>query len=716
MRRCLTLAAVMAATFPAAAMGSPPPLIAGDGGADVLRGTPAADRISGAGAADHLSGRGGADRISGGEGADRIFGGGGADRIDGGAGQDIVRCGPGRDRVLADAQDEVAEDCERVVRRDSAAHPDEQHGGPDGHLPGSRANVDLVGQVDIEGAGEDDVADVAAYRNHAYLTVRDPETCSDAGVAVMDISDPRDPVQVDFIEATEGSQPGEGSQVVNLRTPAFTGQVLVFNNELCAVGGEGGVSLWDVTDPSDPKALSAHAGDDQPAGFLSRFHQIHSAFAWQQGRRAFVVIVDNEETADVDILEITDPTQPRQIAELDLSKSDIVQPELANRGTFASVNLHDMVVQRVAGTWTMLLSYWDGGWVQVDVDDPANPRVIADSDYRFPDTLFPNVAVPEGNAHQAEFSPGGRFVIGTDEDFNPFRLAGDALTVTSGANAGDYPGGLFGWTAPLQDYEGGGIAGPTVYGGLGCPSNEQYGPQEPVPNASTVTAEPGQEKVLVLLRGVCFFSEKVEQAQLAGWNAVIVANHHVGAGGGAAPDAFLCGGQGHPFEATIAGLCVSHRTLHLLFAQEPTYSGDPLTDAPVIGTRGADVSAASQFDGWGYVRLLERATMNEVDAYAIDEALDPAFARGFGDLSVHEVAVDRRRRGLAYLSYYSGGLRVIRYGDAGIDEVGHYIHENGNDFWGVEFHRVPSGPFARTPLVLASDRDSGLWIFRYTGS
>jgi hypothetical protein len=56
-------------------------------------------------------------------------------------------------------------------------------------------------------------------------------------------------VQVGFIEATQGSQPGEGAHVVNIRTPSFSGQLLAFNNELCAEGGEGGVTLVDVTNP-----------------------------------------------------------------------------------------------------------------------------------------------------------------------------------------------------------------------------------------------------------------------------------------------------------------------------------------------------------------------------------------------------------------------------------------------------------------------------------
>ena len=91
------------------------------------------------------------------------------------------------------------------------------------------------------------------------------------------------------------------------------------------------------------------------------------------------------------------------------------------------------------------------------------------------------------------------------------------------------------------------------------------------------------------------------------------------------------------------------------------------------------------FDGWGYVNLFERENgkVRRIDSYAIPEALDPAFAFGFGDLSVHEFAMDPGEN-LAYSSYYAGGMRVFEFGAGGIEEVGHFIDAGGNNFWGVE--------------------------------
>jgi PA domain/LVIVD repeat len=597
-----------------------------------------------------------------------------------------------------------------------------QHGQPGGHLPGSSENVTLLGQVDIDGAAPNRVADVTAYGNYAYLSVRDPEGCTDAGFAVIDISDPSDPEQVGFIDWTDGSFPGEGAHVINLNTKFFKGQILVGNNEVCdPTTGNGGLTIWDVTNPLAPVQLAAHGGDPDfgDAGGPYQFNDIHSVFAWQQQKRAFAVMTDNFEFEDIDIVEITDPRNPVLVSETDANDFGVAREGVVSHGNFQGSFLHDMVVKKIGRTWTLLVSYWDGGWTKFNVNDPANPEYISDFDYPLPDTLFPNFMFPEGNAHQAEFTRNNRWIIGTDEDFSPFRLLNDEFAVTSGPNAGNYPGGEFGWTVPIASYPDGQINGPTIYGGYGCPDVSADGTDNPapfdlpVPPASSLPADPGEEKVLVLQRGQCFFSEKVETAQNAGYDGVIIGNHHAGSGFGAAPDASLCGSQGHAFTPTIGAACTGHRALHLLLGTTPNYDppGPPHADDPAIGTLGADVLIKSEFDGWGYVRLLDAETMEQVDAYAIDEALDEDFATGFGDLSVHEVAVDPYKRNLAYLSYYAGGMRVIEYGPDGLEEVGHYVDVDGNDFWGIEVHKLRQ--LKKPTVILGSDRDSGLWIFQY---
>jgi LVIVD repeat len=615
-----------------------------------------------------------------------------------------------------------------------------QHGGVGGHLPGSNDNVELIGQVTIEGVTPGQIADVGTLGDFAYLAKFDDGTCEETvagggeyigGAYVVDISNPRHPREVGFIPTANGSYTGEGVQALPIKTKHFRGDLLVLNNEICGISGEpgepgaqiGGFSLFDITNPLAPVTLVQGAGDTDPGGGLSEANQIHSAFAWQQGKKAYVVIVDDEELTDVDIFDITDPRNPVQIAETGLPDwPDAQEPLALGDTTF----FHDVVVKRVRGDWLMLLSYWDAGYIILNVNDPSNPVFVGDTDFTDPDPET-GLSPPEGNGHQAEFDRKSKVFISTDEDFSPERLVEPGFIT----DIGDYPGGIFGFGKALSGPLGlpdATVNGPVVFGGYGC--SDDTGD---IPDPSVLGAlGPGEESILVLQRGpvgdpnhdqhdACFFSDKAASAAAAGYDAVLIANHHSGSGAGAEPDAAICGSGD---ETDIFALCIGHRAMHELFGLAADYTfpyPEPAPLEPTPGTLGvAKVSASALFDGWGYVHLYDADTLEEIDTYAIPESLDPAFAEGFGDLSVHEVATDPKHD-IGYISYYAGGFRVISFDRRhGITEVGHFIDEDGNNFWGVQiveqkhhgkhgFHR------SRFPLVLASDRDSGLWIFRYTG-
>jgi hypothetical protein len=616
----------------------------------------------------------------------------------------------------------------------AAADPDGQHGTDEGHLIGTGewGKIELLDVVDVTDT-PDLIADVTVSPdgNTAFLAnwgepdCAGPETggqtSPDAGAYVIDISnietDPDSAELIDFIPSHQDTRPGEGMQVVEITTSRFSGDILVMNNEACGKNAKGGVSLWDVTDPTNPKRLSEHFGDRSPGS--PDANEIHSAFAWDAGDSAYVVLTDNEEFPDVDILDITNPRRPRLIAEYDLNDFDVDQPELGLTDSF----LHDIVVKEIDGRFIMLLSYWDGGYVLLDVTDPANAVFLGDTDFADVDPeLLESLGIsltPEGNAHQAEFTMDNRFFIGTDEDFAPYRT--DEFEITSGPHAGVYPSGIVpGGQAPaiLDDLT---LNGPVVYGGYGCPDSEPVPSPEDIPGYLD-SLEPGEETILVLQRGPvgdpsapeepCFPGEKAHEAAEAGWDAVVFVNHHTGEAAGGEP---FCGSGA--FVDEIVAICTTHDAFHRLFDLEPF---DPAAwsypEDIAIGTVGAEIEVGSIFDGWGYVHLFDAATLEELDTFAIPEAHDPAFAFGFGDLSVHEVAVDPQDASLAYLSYYSGGLRAIQIqcsnpedtSTCELVDVGGYLDPEGNDFWGVETFVGEDG----MTYILASDRDSGLWIFR----
>jgi hypothetical protein len=185
------------------------------------------------------------------------------------------------------------------------------------------------------------------------------------------------------------------------------------------------------------------------------------------------------------------------------------------------------------------------------------------------------------------------------------------------------------------------------------------------------------------------------------------------------PHATLCGSQGHTFTVTVPGLCIGHELMHTLFGYEPDFTvpypvGDPGDLEPDIGDIGTGkIDATSFFSGWGHSRLLDAGTLVELDQFWIDEANDPAFAVGFGDVDVHEVATGRGPDAdLAYFAHYSGGVRVTRFDETGMEEIGSFIDQGGNDLWGVQL----TEKFVNDRRVVAfSDRDYGLYLASYTG-
>lgn len=689
--------------------------------ARTIRGTAKADVIKGTAKADKIFARAGNDRI-------RVSGGG-ADR---------VSCGAGFDRVTADSRDHVARNCESVRRTDvllSDLGDEAQHGPTSGHLPPTSFNVDLLAKLKLTNAA-DDISDVSATQapdGKWYAYVGDwAAKCGTGGYYVVDISNPAAPTRLRFINSGGSGYVTEGLQALHIDTTAYSGDILVVSNEWCRAAGNarqlpGGISIWDINNPAEPKLLVRAFGDFDLHG--TRANESHSAIAWDAGSKAYVAAIDNEELLDVDIFEITNPRSPALLSETNLPGVNV--NAYGNEKTS-----HDFDVLRF-GTpprWHLMVSDWDAGWIDVDVQNPAAPVIVGDFDYAECDQVVTTACPPEGNAHQGEWTSDGSLFIGTDEDSSPFRLP---ILVTDGPLAGqEFPAGEFSFTKQVDSFPDGKINGPTVYGGYGCPDDAAE-----VPTAASAFPSLGanEEAIIVFQRGpvddpnhdqhdACFFSDKIRMGEDKGYDVVMVANHHVGSGAGEFPDSFVCGSQGSPVLGTAAGLCIGHKFMHVAFGKPEDYSvpyPEPAPLEPTPGTLGPRIEGESEFDGWGYARLIDTSTASaptEVGQFYLPEQPDTNFVSGFGDLTVHEVEVPRGDPDeggpapdddkLAYFSWYSGGFRVIDFTDpSNPEEVGSYIDAKGNDFWGVALAKDQNGD----RIVLGSDRDFGLFVFRYTG-
>jgi hypothetical protein len=538
------------------------------------------------------------------------------------------------------------------------------------HGGSSSANLNVVGQLsapDMGIPGGENVTDVWAYGNYAYLGTFDDIVCSldFTGVHIVDIADPANPSKVGFIPAKPGTRNND-VKVAHLETPHFSGEILVASNEPCdspflprlqanGLGGppgQGGVAIWDVTNPTKPRALKQN--------FLG--FPVHNTYIYQQGENAYMLVVDDVNIQDLTIVDVTKPQSPSVIAVTgQLDWPDDIDAEFGDTaGTF----LHDVWVQENGGQFIAYLAYWDAGLVMLDVTDPANPVFLGDSVYGVPDPL--SGEFPAGDGHVVVPNADGTRALLGDEDF-----AAGALT-TFTFNGVSYPVAEGGFTPPTYSLPGGTFGGPVHWtGGEGCTTAEFDRP-----------ANSGE--VALIQRGTCFFSEKAAAAQALGYAGFIVAND------AARGEGLITMSAGTPDVITIPGYFVGYSTGEIMKANE-----------------GGGVSAAGIFDGYGYLRLLDvsdPANIVEVDQFATEGVFtNPPVP---GDRTMHNVVVDSGTT--AYISWYAEGMRVVDFAGDSLTEVAHFIDPtNGSNFWGVYLHEHPNG----YTYILGSDRNTGLWIF-----
>ncbi|MGH8935614.1 MAG: PA domain-containing protein [Acidimicrobiia bacterium] len=528
-----------------------------------------------------------------------------------------------------------------------------EHGGS------SSGQLEVVGHLDRAGLGMlpgDTATDLWAHGGFAYIGTVADQGCPSGrtGVRIVDISDPSDPEQVGLIRSPEGTRAND-MKVAHLATPAFRGEVLVHTIEPCVRGAEGGISIYDVSDPARPKALA-----ESLLGV-----PVHNTFVYRQGERAYLLAVDNVSARDVRIVEITDPSRPQPVAatgQPDWSGLEVIE---------GTVTLHDVWALEVGDRVFAYLSYWDAGLVMLDITDPARPVYLGDSAYRDPDPLSGDV--PEGNGHTGVPTADGRLVITGDEDDVVYRMVLEFEGVSHPATEATF-------STPIASLPGDLLTGKVIWtGGRGC-------------SAGAIRPASSPEDIALVLRGACPFHRKARSAAAKGYAAAVVANEP-------GDDLVTMGAPGGE-RAEIPALLVGEST------------GEAMRTASPNG----HLSARSIFNGSGYLRVLDVTqpeAMVELGRFATENVFADPPPPG-RSRTMHNAAVRGRR---AYISWYGEGMRVVDFsscrpgrGESSCTptEVAHFVDDRrGSDFWGVYLHDHPDG---RT-YILGSDRQSGLWVF-----
>lgn len=531
--------------------------------------------------------------------------------------------------------------------------------------------------------------DVWAHDGYAYTGTfsnpcgGDPE----AGVWVWDVKNKNEVKFVGIIPSPAGSRSND-VKVAGMNS----GDILVHSNESCA-GGPGGFEIYNVDDPSNPVALASVQTDDvnlllrDGLGFTD--FGVHNLFLFTQGDTDYVAATVESEFGNFQIFDISDPTSPTMVGFW--GAEQLYRPDVSDwvnltdfgiildadaylfSGYGASQNrfLHDVTIS--ADGTKAYLANWDAGLVMLDISDPTSPSLVSVA-------IDPASEDGEVNSHAVWPSEDGTVVIEGEEDFSPYETQ---FSITSGPDAGDYPASEGAITVPIASLPGSEMNGGTTYVGLACDG-------DPIPAGTGIA---------LIQRGVCFFTDKVDNAEAAGYDGVVVFND------AARGDALVTMG-GDP--ANLPGLFVGHST-GLNIAGVAT-----ATDL-VIGASGESVNAAVVPNGWSGFRIWDysdpsnpvlASTFNTVcSANPTDPSCDPA-----GTYSSHNVIVETLGNTVkAYISWYSDGMLILDITDPYNPlEIGRYT-ASGENYWGVYKE-------TNSPWFYGADRNGGLRVFKELGS
>jgi choice-of-anchor B domain-containing protein len=300
-------------------------------------------------------------------------------------------------------------------------------GGP---KAGSALNMEVVGHDDLGGRGFN--ADVWVHEGYAYVgqwgfsdwATGNERFCPSgaaSGVAVVDVRDPANPQRVATLQNPAGSS-AEDVVVFTARYGPYAGRdIAAAGIQTCSgsrydAGAERGLMLWDVTTPESPVQI----GYWRTACCTRGVHEFEVQHRDDLGRTFAYATVptsrypddqtasgyrDENGDGDFRLIDITDPSNPFQVS--DWGIQDIGGPFSEGQGCDADANYGHGAEPSADGR-EVFLSYWDSGFVRLDLTDPSNPTFVGR-------TIYPPNA--DGDAHSSQYDEARQLLITADEDF-----------------------------------------------------------------------------------------------------------------------------------------------------------------------------------------------------------------------------------------------------------------------------------------------------------
>ncbi len=298
-----------------------------------------------------------------------------------------------------------------------------------GSKAGSALNMEVVGHNNLGIRGFN--ADVWKYKNYAYVGhwgFADWATGNDrfcpsppeSGVAVLDVSDPANPTRVATLQNPVGTSAEDVVVYTAQYGPLKGRDIAAAGIQWCGGGRHDpdaihGLMLWDVTTATEPKPLGFYN-----SGCCTRgVHEFEIESRADLGRTFAYATVPAGSYADPEnanglrdaagkgdfrLIDITDPENPFEVSTWKVQQAG---GPFAAQGCDPDGNYGHGAEPSDDGK-LVFLSYWDSGYIRLDLTDPANPKYTGRAAYP---------ANADGDAHSSQYDEENQRLFTADEDF-----------------------------------------------------------------------------------------------------------------------------------------------------------------------------------------------------------------------------------------------------------------------------------------------------------
>ena len=294
---------------------------------------------------------------------------------------------------------------------------------------GSAWNMQVVGHDNLNIRGFN--GDVWKYKDFAYVghwgfadwakgNSRFCPAPPNSGVAVIDVAKPAAPHRVATLQNPTGTSAEDVVVYTAKYGPYKNHDIAVSGIQWCGGGRHDpgavhGLMLWDVTDATEPEEI----------GFLDTgcctrgVHEFEIENNEDLGRTFAYATVpagsypdslntsgvrDADGKGDFRLIDITNPASPFEVSTWKIQQAG---GPFAAQGCDPDGNYGHGAEPSADGK-SVFLSYWDSGYVQLDLTDPAKPTFVKRAGYP---------VNADGDAHSSQYDEGRQLLFSADEDF-----------------------------------------------------------------------------------------------------------------------------------------------------------------------------------------------------------------------------------------------------------------------------------------------------------